>query len=108
VTSDPITAGLSQEADALLDSNCITNACIHCHVFLNCMDLCIWIELLKNSLIDIMDFIISRTKNNAIQEVLVILSSCVANSWIDSVDKTIEISTNHGLRNLNHLIIIYS
>jgi len=38
------------------------------------MDLCIWVELLENSLIDIMDFIISRTENNAIQEVLVILS----------------------------------
>ena len=37
------------------------------------MDLCIWIELLKNGLIDIMHFIISRTENNAIQEVLVIL-----------------------------------
>jgi len=72
------------------------------------MDLCIWVELLENSLIDIMDFIISRTENNAIQEVLVILSPWVANSWIDSVDKSIEISTNHRLRNLNHLIIIYS
>ena len=38
------------------------------------MDLCIWVELLKNGLIDIMDFIISRTENNVIQEVLVILS----------------------------------
>ena len=37
------------------------------------MDLCNWVELLKNGLIDIMDFIISRTENNAIQEVLVIL-----------------------------------
>jgi len=55
-----------------------------------------------------MDLIISRTENNAIQEVLVILSPWVANSWIDPVDKTIEISTNYGLRNLNHLIIIHS
>ena len=72
------------------------------------MDLCSWVELLKNSLIDIMDLIISRTENNMIQKVLVILSSCVANSWIDFVDKSIEISTNYGLRNLNHLIIIHS
>jgi len=36
------------------------------------MDLCIWVELLKNGLIDIMDLIISRTENNAIQEVLVV------------------------------------
>jgi len=48
-----------------------------------------------------MDLIISRTENNAIQKVLVILSSCVANSWIDPVDKTIEISTNHGVRIAN-------
>ena len=72
------------------------------------MDLCSWVELLENGLIDIMDLIISRTENNAIQKVLVILSSCIANSWIDSVVKSIEISTNHGLRNLNHLIIIHS
>jgi len=39
------------------------------------IDLCSWVELLKNSIIDIMDLIISRTENNAIQEVLVILSS---------------------------------
>ena len=38
------------------------------------MDLCSWVELLKNGLIDIIDLIISRTENNAIQEVLVILS----------------------------------
>jgi len=38
------------------------------------MDLCSWVELLKNGLIDIMDLIISRTENNVIQEVLVILS----------------------------------
>ena len=72
------------------------------------MDLCSWVELLKNSLIDIMDFIISRTENNMIQKVLVILSPCIANSWIDPINKSIEISTNHGLRNLNHLIIIHS
>jgi len=35
VTSDPITAGLSQETDMLLDDNHITNACTHCHVFLD-------------------------------------------------------------------------
>jgi len=40
----------------------------------------IWVELLKNGLIDIIHFIISRTENNVIQEVLDILSSCVANS----------------------------
>ena len=72
------------------------------------MDLCSWVERLKNSLIDIIDLIISRTENNVIQKVLVILSSCVANSWIDSVDKTIEISKNHRLRNLNYLIVIHS
>jgi len=38
------------------------------------MDLCIWVELLKNGLIDMMDLIISRTENNTIQKVLVILS----------------------------------
>ena len=32
VTSDPITAGLSQETDAPLDDNCIADAQIHCHV----------------------------------------------------------------------------
>ena len=37
VTSDPITAGLSQEADALLNNNCITDAHTHCHVFLDCI-----------------------------------------------------------------------
>ena len=35
VTSDPITAGLSQEADAPLDDDCIADTCIHCHVFLD-------------------------------------------------------------------------
>jgi len=48
------------------------------------MDLCSWAELLKNSIIDIMDLIISRTENNTIQKVLVILSPCIANSWIDN------------------------
>jgi len=35
VTSDPITAGLSQEIDMPLDDNCITDAWTHCHVFLD-------------------------------------------------------------------------
>jgi len=35
VASDPITAGLSQETDALLDDNCIADARTHCHVFLD-------------------------------------------------------------------------
>jgi len=35
VTGDPITAGLSQEADALLDDDCIADTCIHCYVFLD-------------------------------------------------------------------------
>jgi len=35
VTSDPITAGLSQETDVLPDDNCITDAHTHCHVFLD-------------------------------------------------------------------------
>jgi len=35
VTSDPITAGLSQETDVLLDDSCIANAQTHCHVFLD-------------------------------------------------------------------------
>jgi len=30
------------------------------------MDLCIWVELLENSLSDIIHLIISRTENNAI------------------------------------------
>jgi len=33
VTSDPITAGLSQETDTLLDDDRITHARTHCHVF---------------------------------------------------------------------------
>jgi len=35
VTSDPITAGLSQETDMLLDDNHIANARTYCHVFLD-------------------------------------------------------------------------
>ena len=34
VTSDPITAGLSQETDAPLDDDRIADARTHCHVFL--------------------------------------------------------------------------
>ena len=55
-----------------------------------------------------MHLIISRTENNVLQEVLVILNSWVANSWIDPVDESIKISANHKLRNLYHLIIIHS
>jgi len=35
VTSNPITAGLSQETDAPLDDDCIADARTHCHVFLD-------------------------------------------------------------------------
>jgi len=35
VTSDPITAGLSQETDAPLDDDHIADARTHCHVFLD-------------------------------------------------------------------------
>jgi len=35
VTSDPITAGLSQETDVLLDNDHIADARTHCHVFLD-------------------------------------------------------------------------
>jgi len=35
VTSDPITAELSQEMDMLPDNDCIADAWIHCHVFLD-------------------------------------------------------------------------
>jgi len=35
VTSDPITAGLSQETDTLLDDDHIADARTHCHVFLD-------------------------------------------------------------------------
>jgi len=37
VTSDPITAGLSQETDVPPDDNRIANARTHCHVFLDCI-----------------------------------------------------------------------
>jgi len=37
VTSDPITAGLSQETDVLLDDDHIADAQTHCHVFLDCI-----------------------------------------------------------------------
>jgi len=35
VTSDPITARLSQEINLLLDNDYITNACTYCYVFLD-------------------------------------------------------------------------
>jgi len=35
VTSDPITAELSQEMDTLPDDNCITDTQTHCYVFLD-------------------------------------------------------------------------
>jgi len=35
VTSDPITAGLSKETDALPDNDCIADTRTHCHVFLD-------------------------------------------------------------------------
>ena len=35
VTSDPITAGLSQEVDMPPDDNSIVDAYTYCHVFLN-------------------------------------------------------------------------
>jgi len=37
VTSDPITAGLSQETDAPPDNDRIADARTHCHVFLDCI-----------------------------------------------------------------------
>jgi len=37
VTSDPITARLSQETDTLLDDDCIADAQTYCHVFLDCI-----------------------------------------------------------------------
>jgi len=37
VTSDPITAGLSQETDALPNDNRIADARTHCHMFLDCI-----------------------------------------------------------------------
>jgi len=35
VTSDPITARLSQETDVPLDNDCIADAWTYCHVFLD-------------------------------------------------------------------------
>jgi len=35
VTSDPITAGLSEEMDALMDDDHIADARTHCHMFLD-------------------------------------------------------------------------
>jgi len=35
VTSDPITAGLSQETDVPPDDDCIADARTHCHMFLD-------------------------------------------------------------------------
>ena len=35
MTSDPITAGLSQETDALLDDDRIADTRTHCYVFLD-------------------------------------------------------------------------
>ena len=35
VTSDPITAGLSEEIDALPNDDCIADARTHCHMFLD-------------------------------------------------------------------------
>ena len=37
VTSDPITARLSQEMDVPLDNDHITDARTYCHVFLDCI-----------------------------------------------------------------------
>jgi len=37
VTSDPITARLSKEMDALPDDDCIADARTYCHVFLDCI-----------------------------------------------------------------------
>ena len=37
VTSDPITAGLSQETDVPLGDNHVADARTHCHVFLDCI-----------------------------------------------------------------------
>jgi len=35
VTSDPITAGLSEEMDVLMDDDYIADARTHCHMFLD-------------------------------------------------------------------------
>ena len=37
MTSDPITAGLSEETDTLLDDDRIADAQTYCHVFLDCI-----------------------------------------------------------------------
>ena len=37
VTSDPITAKLSQEMDTLPDNDCIADTWTHCHMFLDCI-----------------------------------------------------------------------
>ena len=37
VTSDPITAGLSQETDVPLGDDRVADARTHCHVFLDCI-----------------------------------------------------------------------
>ena len=37
VTSDPITARLSQETDMLPDNNCIADTWAYYHVFLDCI-----------------------------------------------------------------------
>jgi len=37
VTSDPITAGLSEETDAPPDDDHIADTWTHCHVFLDCI-----------------------------------------------------------------------
>jgi len=37
VTSDPITAGLSEEMDTPMDNDCIADARTYCHVFLDCI-----------------------------------------------------------------------
>ena len=37
VTSDPITARLSEEMDALMDDDCIIDTWTYCYVFLDCI-----------------------------------------------------------------------
>jgi len=37
VTSDPITAGLSEKMDTPMDNDCIADAQTYCHVFLDCI-----------------------------------------------------------------------
>jgi len=74
------------------------------------VDLCIWywVELLEGSFINIMYLIISKTENNTIQGILVLLRSWIANSWIDPIDESVEISTKHRLSSLYCLIVIHS